>query len=47
MHNIPEGLMLGVPTDLAKLAKSDLLTWPGKLRAALEPILPATGECTR
>jgi oxygen-dependent protoporphyrinogen oxidase len=43
MHNIPEGLMLGVPTDLAKLAKSDLLTWPGKLRAALEPILPATG----
>ena len=43
MHSIPEGLVLGVPTDLAKLARSDLLTWPGKLRAGLEPILPATG----
>ncbi|MCU1386935.1 MAG: hemY [Ilumatobacteraceae bacterium] len=43
MHSIPEGLMLGVPTDLRKLARSKLLTWPGKLRAALEPILPATG----
>ncbi|CAB4859781.1 unannotated protein [freshwater metagenome] len=43
MHSIPEGLMLGVPTDLAKLARTDLLTWGGKLRAALEPILPGTG----
>lgn len=43
MHSIPEGLLLGVPTDLVKLARSDLLTWPGKLRAGLEPILPATG----
>ena len=43
MHAIPEGLMLGVPTDLARLARSKLLSWPGKLRAALEPILPATG----
>ncbi len=43
MHSIPEGLMLGVPTDLAKLARTDLLTWGGKCRAALEPILPATG----
>ena len=43
LHPIPEGLMLGVPTDLAKLARTKLLTWPGKLRAALEPALPATG----
>ena len=43
LHRIPEGLLLGVPTDLAKLARSHLLTWPGKLRAGLEPILPATG----
>ncbi len=42
-HAIPEGLMLGVPTDLGKLARTRLLSWPGKLRAALEPILPATG----
>jgi len=43
LHPIPEGLLLGVPSDLAKLARTKLLTWPGKLRAALEPILPATG----
>ena len=43
LHRIPEGLLLGVPTDLAKLARSHLLTWRGKLRAGLEPILPATG----
>ena len=43
LHPIPEGLMLGVPTDLPKLARTTLLTWPGKLRAALEPALPATG----
>ncbi len=43
LHPIPEGLLLGVPSDLAKLARTKLLTWPGKMRAALEPILPATG----
>lgn len=43
MHAIPEGLLLGIPTDLAKLARSRLLTWPAKIRAGLEPILPATG----
>ena len=43
MHEIPEGLLLGVPTDLRKLARSKLISWPGKARAALEPILPATG----
>ena len=43
LHPIPEGLLLGVPSDLRKLARSKLLTWPGKLRAALEPLLPATG----
>ena len=43
LHRIPEGLLLGVPTDLVKLGRTKLLTWPGKLRAALEPILPATG----
>ena len=43
LHPIPEGLLLGVPTDVFKLAKSNLLTWPGKARAALEPFLPATG----
>ena len=43
MHEIPEGLLLGVPSDLATLARSHLLSWRGKLRAGLEPILPGTG----
>jgi oxygen-dependent protoporphyrinogen oxidase len=42
LHPIPEGLVLGVPTGLAALARSDLLSWRGKLRAGLEPLLPAT-----
>ena len=43
LHPIPEGLLLGVPTGILSLARSKLLTWPGKARAALEPLLPATG----
>ena len=37
LHTIPEGLLLGMPTDLVALARSGLLSWPGKLRAATEP----------
>ena len=40
MHRLPEGLVLGVPAGLARLAGSDLLSWRGKARAALEPLLP-------
>ena len=38
LHDIPEGLLLGMPTDVLKLARSRLLSWPGKARAALEPL---------
>ena len=34
--------MLGLPTGLPALARSRLLSWPGKARAALEPLLPRT-----
>ncbi len=44
LHPIPEGLLLGVPADLIRLARSDLLTWRGKARAALEPLLPRRGD---
>ena len=37
LHTIPEGLLLGMPTDIVALARSGLLSWPGKLRAATEP----------
>lgn len=42
LHPIPEGLLLGVPADMVRLARSGLLTWRGKARAALEPFLPRT-----
>ncbi len=42
MHPIPGGLLLGMPTEVMALARSRLLTWGGKFRAALEPVLPRT-----
>ncbi len=42
LHDIPEGLLLGLPTDLFGLARTDLLSRRGKLRAALEVLLPRT-----
>ncbi len=38
---LPEGLMLMAPTRLLPFAFSPLLSWPGKLRAALDMVLPA------
>jgi oxygen-dependent protoporphyrinogen oxidase len=40
MHPIPEGLVLGVPKGLGGLARSGLMSWRGKARAALEPVVP-------
>lgn len=42
LHAIPEGLLLGMPTEIMALARSRLLSWPGKLRAATEPFRPHT-----
>jgi oxygen-dependent protoporphyrinogen oxidase len=42
MHDIPEGLVLGVPGNPLSLARSSLLSWRGKARASLEPLLPRT-----
>jgi oxygen-dependent protoporphyrinogen oxidase len=41
-HDIPDGLMLGVPGKIGPLARSGLLSWRGKARAGLEPFLPRT-----
>jgi oxygen-dependent protoporphyrinogen oxidase len=40
MHRIPDGLVLGVPKGLGGLARSGLMTWRGKVRAAVEPFVP-------
>ena len=42
LHDIPGGLVLGMPSKIRPFATSSLLSWRGKLRAALEPFLPAT-----
>jgi len=42
LHPIPDGLLLGVPGKLAPIARTGLLSWRGKARAALEPLLPGT-----
>ena len=39
---MPEGVVLGVPTRFAPLAKSPVLSWSAKLRAAADLVLPAT-----
>lgn len=42
LHDIPDGLLLGVPGRMLPLARTGLLSWRGKLRAGLEPLLPRT-----
>ncbi|MEX1106183.1 MAG: protoporphyrinogen oxidase [Ilumatobacteraceae bacterium] len=42
MHRIPDGLVLGLPTDIGKLARTRLISWRGKLRAATEVLRPRT-----
>ncbi len=42
LQPIPAGLLLGLPTDVVPLARSKLLSWPAKLRAASEIVRPRT-----
>jgi len=42
LHAIPEALLMGMPTEVLALARTRLLTWSGKLRAATEPLRPRT-----
>ena len=36
LHRLPDGMVLGVPTRLAPLARTRLFTWTGKLRMAAD-----------
>ena len=40
LHRLPPGLVLGAPARLGPMARSRLLSWRGKARAAVEPLLP-------
>lgn len=42
LHRIPDGLVLGLPTDLSKLARTRLISWQAKVRAATEVFRPRT-----
>jgi oxygen-dependent protoporphyrinogen oxidase len=41
LQPLPEGLMLIVPTRFGPLVRSQLLSWPGKIRMGLEYFLPS------
>ena len=40
LHSLPEGVMLMVPTMFMPMAKSSLISWPGKMRMGLEIFMP-------
>src|SRR5574341_504266 len=40
LHSLPEGVMLMVPTSFWPMAKSHLISWPGKLRMGMEIFVP-------
>lgn len=44
LHRIPSELVLGVPASVASLATGNLFSVRGRLRAALEPLLPRTRD---
>ena len=40
LHALPEGVMLMVPTSFWPMAKSNLISWPGKIRMGMEVFVP-------
>jgi len=40
LHSLPEGVMLMVPTSFWPMAKSGLISWPGKMRMGMEVFVP-------
>ena len=43
-HPVPEGFYLMGPSRYRPFLKSGLLSWPGKLRAMLEPLMPSRSQ---
>lgn len=44
LHRIPPDLVLGVPASIRSLATGNLFSLRGRLRAAIEPLLPRTDD---
>ncbi|MBP1905957.1 oxygen-dependent protoporphyrinogen oxidase [Paenibacillus turicensis] len=40
LHPMPAGLILGIPTQLSAFLSTGLISWPGKLRALMDFVLP-------
>jgi len=40
VHRLPEGIMTMVPTKIEPFLKTKLISWPGKLRAAMDLVIP-------
>jgi len=40
LHSLPEGFVLGVPTQILPILKTPLFSWRAKLRMGLEPFVP-------
>lgn len=46
LHELPEGIILMVPTRMVPFAMSGLMSWPGKARMGLDLLLPRGGAAT-
>ena len=46
LHELPEGIILMVPTRMVPFALSGLVSWPGKVRMGLDLVLPRGGAAT-
>jgi oxygen-dependent protoporphyrinogen oxidase len=43
LHELPEGIILMVPTRIVPFALSGLMSWPGKVRMGMDLVLPRGG----
>ncbi len=43
LHELPEGMFLTVPTRIAPMVWTRLISWPGKVRMGLDLVLPRGG----
>jgi protoporphyrinogen/coproporphyrinogen III oxidase len=46
LHELPEGIILMVPTRMVPFALSGLISWPGKVRMGMDLLLPRGGAAT-
>ncbi len=44
LRELPEGLVMGLPTRLSPFVRSSILSWPGKLRLAAELVMPRCSQ---